>query len=676
MLLAGIALGLILGIAAGGSVSNMAATRLRWPALIFGAVIVRFGAEAALSIGIEAVEQWRLQIFAAAFVMLLVGLWANRRLPGMGPVFAGVLLNGVAIVVNDGSMIVWEPALTAAGLTPADLTPFYTLLVAPVTDPEFLLAAGPLGDVIPIQIPIIGTVASVGDAFIAAGLAFLVFSVLVRPRADVAAPPSEPAALTGLAGTARLPRPLGARITGSIAAETGLAQTAALERPLVLASPGPGLAAPALAPLPGEIGGAGAVSRPTPGVVVRARQHPYTRLALNGSFSALWVGQLISLFGDRIHQVAIAFLVYDATGSAVAVAGVFLSATLPNLLLGPIAGTLVDRWDQREVMVVADLIRAAVVLLIPIAASIDLLLIYPLVFIVTTISLFFRPARTAAIPRIVRDDELVSANSAIWISETIADVVGYPVAAIFVAFLGASLPLAFWVDATTYLASAALISTMFIPPIVARVAPVGVGLLAELRTGWRFLRRETVLLANTIQGLVGQFTIGVLLVLTPIYATEVLTPSAVDREVRYALLEAAMGVGNLIGGFVIGLIGARLRKGRLVIAGYAAWGTCIAALALTGQLSVALGLMLGAGIANMVFIIPSQTLFQERTPPDLIGRVVGFRFSIVFGGMTVAMAVGGIMAEIVGVDAVLAFFGILTAMAGLAGLLVPAVRDA
>jgi MFS family permease len=86
--------------------------------------------------------------------------------------------------------------------------------------------------------------------------------------------------------------------------------------------------------------------------------------------------------------------------------------------------------------------------------------------------------------------------------------------------------------------------------------------------------------------------------------------------------------------------------------------------------------MLGAGVANMVFIIPSQTLFQERTPPELIGRVVGFRFSIVFGGMTAAMAVGGIMAEVAGVGPVLAVFGILTALAGLSGLFVPAVRDA
>ena len=78
----------------------------------------------------------------------------------------------------------------------------------------------------------------------------------------------------------------------------------------------------------------------------------------------------------------------------------------------------------------------------------------------------------------------------------------------------------------------------------------------------------------------------------------------------------------------------------------------------------------------MVFVIPSQTLFQERTPPELIGRVVGFRFALVFGSMTLAMAVGGLLAEVVGVGPVLVVFGLVTMVAGLAGLLVPAVRDA
>ncbi len=129
---------------------------------------------------------------------------------------------------------------------------------------------------------------------------------------------------------------------------------------------------------------------------------------------------------------------------------VFVAATLPNLFLSPIAGTYVDRWDQKDVMVVSDLLRAAIILIIPIAAVTNILLVYPLVFAITSVSIFFRPARIAALPRIVREDELLTANSAMWIGETIADVIGYPLAAMFVGFLGAALPLAFWIDAATY----------------------------------------------------------------------------------------------------------------------------------------------------------------------------------------------------------------------------------
>ena len=206
-----------------------------------------------------------------------------------------------------------------------------------------------------------------------------------------------------------------------------------------------------------------------------------------------------------------------------------------------------------------------------------------------------------------------------------------------------------------------LIASIAVPPMLRRrgrsvPAP---DFVAELREGWHFLRRETVLLA-----------------LTPIYATEVIDRGTVGPEAAYGVLEAGIGVGNLIGGLAIGLVGARLAKGRLVIGGYTVWGICIAGLAIAGQLPVAIGLMLGSGIANMVYIIPSQTLFQERTPAELIGRVVGFRFSLVFGSMTLAMAVAGLLAAAIGTAPVIGIFGITTTVAGLAGLLIPAVRDA
>ena len=95
----------------------------------------------------------------------------------------------------------------------------------------------------------------------------------------------------------------------------------------------------------------------------------------------------------------------------------------------------------------------------------------------------------------------------------------------------------------------------------------------------------------------------------------------------------AIGIGNLIGGFVVGLSARALAKGRMVIVGYAICGALrsIGARVRRQSCRSRSACMLGGGIANMVYVIPSQTLFQERTPADMIGRVVGFRFALVFG---------------------------------------------
>ena len=681
MLIGGILLGLVAGLLAGGSIANLASIRLRWVALLLVAVIIRFLTELGLQAQVDTVQAFRLPLFGLAFGVLLVGLWVNRSHAGLTLAFIGILLNTIAILANGGYMPIWKLSFDAAGFDPNatfGLFSFHRMLDNPTLNADFLLRAGPLGDILPIPIPVIRNVASIGDVFLSAGLGFFLFASVLRSPAEAVA--EEEAAsgreLTEMAATSVLGRPiratdLGKRVRPATGLASGFGDASVLDRPALLGGSGAGLS-------PGTARAPGRITTPVDEVAVRIRRHPFVRLALNSSFSALWVGQLISLFGDRIHQIALAFLVFALTNSPVAVAFVFVFASLPNLFLSPIAGTFVDRWDQKDVMVVSDLLRAAIILVIPIAAVTNILLVYPLIFGVTSVSIFFRPARIAALPRIVREDELLTANSAMWVGETIADVVGYPLAAVFVGFLGPSLPLAFWVDAATYAASAVLIASIYVTPLrdAATLSGERLSVLADMKAGYRFLRGETVLLANTLQAAVAQLTIGVLTALTPLYATGIVAGTAVDAKAAYGFLEAGIGVGNLIGGFVIGVIGTHLARGKTVIAGYAMWGACVALLALTGNLGIAIGLMFGSGIANMVFVIPSQTMIQERTPPEMLGRVLGFRFALVFGSMTIAMALGGLLAQVAGAGPVIGLFGVMTMLVGLAGLLVPAVRDA
>ncbi len=754
MLIGGIVFGLVLGLIAGGSIGNLAKVELRWVGLLMFAVILRFGTEFGLLQGNSAVETFRLPLFALSFVLLLAALWVNRPLPGMRLAFVGILSNTIAIAANGGHMPIWIRSLEAANFTRADInSPFHTVLGADA-DLDFFLHAGPLGDIIPIPLPVIQNVASIGDLFLTAGLAFFLFATIVRRPGDTDgdADSADAGPLTGLAGAHRLPRGIEAalgsqRIRPGTGLVNSLADAASLDRPLVLGGTGTGLAGPsrrallgrvrgadgeivdvwgsrrdasgrplALAPVPvastaGAYDGvAGQPARPRIDVGERVRRHPYVRLALNPSFTSLWTGQMVSLLGDRIHQIALAALVVGLTHSVLAAALVFVAATLPNLFLSPIAGAYVDRWNHRDVMIVSDLLRAAVVLIMPIAAITNVWLVYPLIFLMTTISIFFRPARVAILPRIVSDDDLLTANSALWAGETFADIVGYPLAGLFVAFLGSALPLAFWIDAATYGASAILIASIAAPAVV-RVrgakpatsgaaeadeddaspdavageeetgaiddAPASTGILDEMKEGYHFLRREPVLFANTIQAAFAQFAIGALTALTYVFVEQTLAPkNNIDPTAGYAFLEASIGVGNLVGGFVLGLAGMHLAKGRLVIGGYVLFGFFLILFAVSGSFVLDLGLLVGLGIANMVFVIPSQVLFQQRTPPELIGRVVSFRFALVFGSMTAAMAIGGVLGQVIGITPVLVVSGAASILAGLAGLLVPALRDA
>ncbi len=706
MLIGGIALGLVLGLLVGGKLGNLALIRLRRSRLLFIAVIVRFGTESLLAADVAPVDALRVPLLGGAFALLLVALWANRGYPGISLAFVGTLANATVIMANGGYMPIWEPSLLIAGFTPADVTTAIHFVLPPQLDASFLLHLGPLADIVPIPLPFVRNVASVGDLFLSAGLGFFLFASVVRipQELDEEQIAAVRRRLVGLTASTRLPRPGG----DGIAIETGLSRalsaSVALERPLLLGGRGTGMSSPALAPLATDPGSASTAStarssaapaipipstapaipipRPSPEAVGRLRQHPYVRLALNGSFSALWTGQLISLFGDRLNQLALVAVVLVSTGSTLASGLAFFAAMLPNLLFSPIAGTFVDRWDRKEVMVVSDILRAALVLVVPIAAVANLILVYPLIFLVTTVSVFFRPARVAILPQIVEERDLLSANSAMWVGETIADVIGYPLAALFVASLGTAVPLAFWADSATYLASAALLATIVVRPLeppagsADSAEPARSAFLAEMKAGWAFLRNETVLLANTLQGAAGQFSLGIAIALTPAFVKLTYSQSSLGYIGAYGFLETGIGVGNLVGGFVIGLLGSRFAKGRMIIAGYATWGLLITLFALTDNLGIAIGLAAGQGVANMVFIIPSQTLFQERTPPELMGRVVGFRFALVFGSMTVALALGAVLGEIFGPGPIIAVFGLVTMLAGLAGLLVPAVRDA
>jgi MFS family permease len=571
--------------------------------------------------------------------------------PGLQVAAVGIALNFLAVFLNGGRMPIWPAAFAAAGFSPDAIAgdPFHYLLPANSVA-EFVSHGGIFGDVVPLPLPVIRDVVSIGDLLLALGLFWTIVYSMTRPEA-----PIRPGITFGPRPTDPFPASL-------------------------LASAAP--AAAAAMPAPASVGVSASAATATvgaPSIPVEAEerpQSPYLALVRNRSFSLLWMGQLISFFGDRVHTVALGVLV-TARGTPQDL-GITLAATaVPNFLLGPLAGAMVDRWDRRRTMIACDIVRAGLVLLVPFVIEIHMALVYLVAFLVAAVSLLFRPAKTAIVPAIVGEEHLVTANSASTLSETLADVLGHPVAAAIVAALAGIIGAAFVLDAGTYVASALLIAAMVVPRETVEAAPFSArAIWAEMAEGWRFLTGQRELLANTIVSTVAQLAFGAEIVCSFLYAEEVLDRSVLDFPQNYGWLMSALGLGSVVGGLVIGGYFTRAAKGPMTLAGFILLGAGMVGAAFTTNPYVAIGLFFVIGAANLLYLVPTITLFQERTPTRLFGRVVSTRQALTFGAMALSMGVAGWLSGIVGPATVLLLGGAMIAAAGAVGFLVPAMRDA
>jgi MFS family permease len=183
-------------------------------------------------------------------------------------------------------------------------------------------------------------------------------------------------------------------------------------------------------------------------------------------------------------------------------------------------------------------------------------------------------------------------------------------------------------------------------------------------------------MANTIVSTVAQLAFGAEIVCSFLYAQQSLDQATIAFPQNYGWLMSALGLGSVAGGLVIGAYFTKAPKGPMTIAGFILLGASMVAAGFTDNPFVAIGLFFVIGAANLLYLVPTITLFQERTPSRLFGRVVSTRQALTFGAMALSMGLAGWLSGIIGPASVLMLGGAMIAAAGLVGLLVPAMRDA
>ncbi len=377
-------------------------------------------------------------------------------------------------------------------------------------------------------------------------------------------------------------------------------------------------------------------------------------LLKNSRFRRLWVGQGLSFVGDFVSTVALVLLVVDVSGSASAVGGVLVARLLPTLA-SPLVGVLADRLDRRAVLVTADLVRA--VLVVGLIFARDLPVIFALVFLLGVAQTVFNPTVRAAFPSVVGGGDLTRANALISGTFSFSVMAGPALGGVLVAFVG--IEMAFLLDALTFLASAALLSTIPLPAPERDDAEEG--FLRELRAGFGYLAGARVPLAIVAGAFLATLTANATIPAEAFLAKETFGAG----DIGYGLLASLWGGGMILGSALTVVLGGRMKLTLLYFLSIFATAVAFVGVGLAPTFVLALGAIAAAGVANGVDNVATDTVLQERVPDAFLGRVFATRFMTFSAGEALAYPLGGLLVDATGPRPTYLLAGAATAAAGL-----------
>ena len=375
-------------------------------------------------------------------------------------------------------------------------------------------------------------------------------------------------------------------------------------------------------------------------------------------FGLLWAGGLISETGDWFLLVGLPIWVLQLTGSSLVTATVFLVGLLPGLVVGPLAGVLVDRWDRRRTLIAVSLAEAACLLpLLAVDGRDDLWIVYLVMAVEASLAQLNDPARNALVPSLVGEDDLVGANALIGLNSNLARLAGSPLGGILVELSG--LPGLVIGDAISFLAGAALIALVgpgrgSVPVVHSAPAPAAArGVVGEWVDGLRMTLGDRELRWGLVVNGLAAVAQGIFTVLFVVFVTRELGGDGTD----VGLLRGVQAIGGLLGGVLVVGMARRLQPGRLLgmsllvfaLIDLAIWNGPV----LTTATWLYLGLFVAAGIPGIGVLTGLTALVQERAGDAYLGRVFATYLGSFNGLMAVGMLLAGLGGDTVGVVTVL-----------------------
>lgn len=382
-------------------------------------------------------------------------------------------------------------------------------------------------------------------------------------------------------------------------------------------------------------------------------------------YRRLWAAQGISDIGDGLTNLTLLIVVLRLTGSTAALAAMAIALAVPAIVVGPIAGVFVDRWDRRRVMLASDLIRAVLVLGFIFVASTDRLWVMYVVAIAhATIGTFFTPARTALVPRIVPANGLMAANSLNQLTRVLAGVVGSGLAGILVGVVEVTWP-AFLIDASTFVLSFVIVLRVRTSGRVeagehGHDAPQGV--VGQLREGLGLIAGSGILMGTLVGAGVTMLGLGAVNVLfVPLMLHDLVLPTT-----WLGAVDGAQTLSIILATGLVATIATRLRPTTMIVIGLAGIAMDIALVAAVSSVWHVLVLMFVVGW----FVTPLEaalgTIIQTATEDRYRGRIASTIHAVTGAASVLSMALAGVFADVVGVRTVFVLAGVVVGVAAVA----------
>lgn len=397
----------------------------------------------------------------------------------------------------------------------------------------------------------------------------------------------------------------------------------------------------------------------------------YARVVRSPAYFPLWLGQLVSNFGDTLHYIALVVRVFQLTGRGVAVAGLVAAEVLPVVLLGPVAGVVIDRFSRKTVLIAADVVRALLVLS----------LVWPLgawhAYVVAAGlaagNTFFNPTVQAVIPALTTEDQRLAANSVSWSTGRLVQIIASAVSGGLIAGIGTGA--AFALNALTFIVSALFLARLRIP---AHAGQVGAGstrglsaYVSDARAGLAFAARDRFVSRLLIVQTLASFAVG---------ATGALLVVLAEQHLRlppagFAWLIGAIGAGALVGPLIPNMLARDYRTARWLFVPYIIRGIGDVLLAVVTPLPVALVIMVVYGLNTSTGMVVFNSTVQGTVPDAVRGRVFTLLDVSWNAARLLALALGGWTVDVVGIQPVFWLGGSLLALAGGLGLVLLGTHD-